>query len=129
MNDWVTIAKFSYPHEAALLKGRLESDGILSNLKDEHTIGANPLYSPALGGVKVQVRENDVKLVIPILRELGYEIDDEGFYATEVKKLIRFTHKIPIINKYPLEKRYGVLLIFAALILAVIVSLVRWAVN
>jgi len=128
MNDWVTIATFTYPHEAALLKGRLESDGISSNLKDEHTIGANPLYSPALGGVKVQVHENDIKIVIPILRELGYEINDEGYYATQVEKMIRFTHRIPIINKYPLEKRYGILLVFAALILAVIVSLVRWAV-
>jgi hypothetical protein len=128
MNDWVTIAKFAYPHEAALLKGRLESDGILSNIKDEHTIAANPMYSPALGGVKVQVRENDVKLVIPIMRELGYEIDDEGYYATQVKKLIRFTHKIPIINKYPLEDRYGILLLLAAIVLGVIVSLVRWVV-
>ncbi|NNM93829.1 MAG: DUF2007 domain-containing protein [Bacteroidia bacterium] len=59
MNGWVTIASFTYPHELAILRGRLESEGIECNTKDENTISANPFYSNAIGGVKIQVRESD----------------------------------------------------------------------
>ncbi len=120
MNDWVTIAAFQYAHQAAMLKGRLESDGILCNIKDELTATTYVFYGNVIGGVKVQVRENDIKLVIPIMKELGYNIEDDGNYETQVTKVVRFTQKIPIINKLPLEKRYMVLIIAIAIIIGII---------
>lgn len=111
MNDWVTIATFNYPHQAALLKGRIESEDILCNTKDEMTATANPLYSNAIGGVKVQVRQSDVNKIIPILREVGYPIGEDHSYETIIMKVIRFTQKLPLINKLPLESRYTILTI------------------
>ena len=120
MNDWVTVATFPHAHQAALLKGRLESEDVLCNIKDELTATANPFYSYAIGGIKVQVRASDVQRIIPVLKELGYPIGDDGNYEAQVKKVVRFTQKIPIINKYPLEKRYMVLIIALALLIGVV---------
>jgi hypothetical protein len=129
MNDWVTIATFNYAHQAAMLKGRIESENILCNMKDEYTATANPLYATAIGGVKVQVRESDVQRVIPILRDLGYNTDDDGSYAILVKKIVRFTQKIPVLNKYPLERRYMVLILAAAALMAAILSILYCSSN
>jgi hypothetical protein len=120
MNDWVTIATFHYAHQAALLKGRIESEDILCNIKDELTATTNPFYFGAIGGVKVQVRENDVQKVIPILRDVGYPIDDDGSYETLIKKVVRFTQKLPLINKYPLETRYTILIAAMVLLIGII---------
>ncbi|HTB06552.1 MAG TPA: DUF2007 domain-containing protein [Bacteroidia bacterium] len=78
MNDWVTVATFMYPHQAAMLQARLESEGIECFLKDKNTAAANPLYSVAIGGVKLQVRADDVERVTPMLKEAGYIRDDSG---------------------------------------------------
>lgn len=51
----VTIAVFGVPYEAEMAKGDLEACGIPAFVMDQFTIGANPLYSNALGGIKLQV--------------------------------------------------------------------------
>jgi hypothetical protein len=53
----VTIATFSFPHEAHLAKVRLDAFGIPSFIADEHTINMQWFYSNALGGVRLQVPE------------------------------------------------------------------------
>lgn len=78
MNQLVTIRTFSYAHEAAIVKARLEHYGILCFLKDEHTIQINPLYSNALGGVKLQVVEDDVAEARELLDDIdGFNIPSE----------------------------------------------------
>lgn len=54
----VTIASYSTPYEANIVKSQLESAGIPVFIADEYTIGMNWMYSNALGGVKVQVPES-----------------------------------------------------------------------
>ncbi len=54
-----TIATFSLPHEAHMLRMRLEGAGIPAFLQDENTVQMDWLYSNAIGGVKVQVAEED----------------------------------------------------------------------
>lgn len=68
----VTIAVFTLAFHAQLLKGRLEADGIESYVQDEHTVSANPVFNNALGGVKLQVKEEDVPLAVNLLRYSGY---------------------------------------------------------
>lgn len=51
----ITIATFSFPHEAHLAKSRLEAMGIPSFIADEHTINMDWLFSNAMGGVRLQV--------------------------------------------------------------------------
>lgn len=78
MSKFVTVAVFQYPHEAYVVAGRIESEGIEVFLKDEHTVQVHNFLSNAIGGVKLQVQEQDLDVVIPMLKEEGlYELDDE----------------------------------------------------
>ncbi len=51
----VTVATFSFPHEAHFAKMRLDAEGIPAFIADEHTINMQWLYSNAMGGVRLQV--------------------------------------------------------------------------
>lgn len=89
----VTVATFTYPHEAAILKGRLESEGIECFSKDENTISAQPFYSNAIGGVKIQVKESDVERANKIVKDYYYgandlsgELDSQEEYKPEEEK-------------------------------------------
>ncbi|MGP8214875.1 MAG: DUF2007 domain-containing protein [Bacteroidia bacterium] len=84
MHDWVTIATFTYPHQAAILQGKLESEGIECYVKDGNTVSANPFYSNAIGGVKIQVKENDVESANKIVKEYYDNVNsEEGVSITE----------------------------------------------
>lgn len=77
----VTVATFNQPTEAHILKGRLEAEGIPCFLGDEHIIAAQPLYSIAVGGVKLQVTEGDVEEALEMLARIQggtseYILDD-----------------------------------------------------
>ncbi|TPE43537.1 putative signal transducing protein [Pontibacter mangrovi] len=67
---FVTIATFNDLTEAHILKGRLEAEGILCFLGDEHIVGVQPFYSVAVGGVKLKVTEADVMEAKAILARI-----------------------------------------------------------
>ena len=67
--EWVTIATFTQPTEAHVIKGKLESEGVEAIIADEHVLGVQPLYSHAIGGAKVQVKAEDVERARDILSE------------------------------------------------------------
>ena len=129
-NERVTVATFTYPPQAAILKGRLESEGIECFLKDELTTQVNPFYSNAIGGVKLQVWQEDAPQAIALLKEWGYPVDDgdKGFEECATK-MVRYTQKIPLINKYPIEKRYTILLLILALVLTFIITFIYFVSN
>jgi hypothetical protein len=52
---FLTIATFSFPHEAHLAKVKLDAMGIPSFIADEYTINVIWLFSDAMGGVRLQV--------------------------------------------------------------------------
>ncbi|MEJ2361760.1 MAG: DUF2007 domain-containing protein [Gammaproteobacteria bacterium] len=53
--DLITIASYSFPHEAHVARANLDAAGIPAFIADEHTINMQWLYSNALGGVRLQV--------------------------------------------------------------------------
>jgi len=63
----VVIAEFDQVMKADLAKSRLEAEGIRAVLLDVQTILMNPLYSPALGGVKLAVADEDAARAREIL--------------------------------------------------------------
>lgn len=65
--ELVTIATFSYPTEAYIPHTKLESEGVWSFVADADTVTMNWLYSNAIGGVKLQVRGDDVERALEIL--------------------------------------------------------------
>jgi hypothetical protein len=56
-----TIATFSKPEEAHLFRTRLEAAGIPAFVQDEHFIQMDWLYSNAMGGVRVQIADEDLE--------------------------------------------------------------------
>lgn len=73
-HELVTIATFNLPTQVALLRSRLESEGIECFLDNELTIQTDPLLSPALGGVRLNVMEKDVEQARLILEDFGIDI-------------------------------------------------------
>src|SRR5215510_13066890 len=67
----VTIATFDIPAKAHVARGTLEAAGIRAVVNNEEAVSA--LWLPtALGGVKVQVLEEDAERAVAVLeKELG----------------------------------------------------------
>ena len=55
-----TIATFSKPEEAHLFRTRLEAAGIPAFVQDENFVQMDWLYSNAIGGVRVQIADDDL---------------------------------------------------------------------
>lgn len=70
MEHFITIAVFNYPHEIAILKHRLNLEGIPYHFENEASISVVPMYSIALGGIKLKIHPNDSEAVKAILSEL-----------------------------------------------------------
>ena len=64
-----TIATFSKPEDAHLLRMRLEAGGIPAFIQDENLIQMDWLLSNAVGGVRVQVADEDVTAACQLLAE------------------------------------------------------------
>jgi putative signal transducing protein len=62
----VTIATFSTPWEAQLARARLEAEGIDAWISDENL--ARLGFSNAIGGVRLQVREEEAKVAAELLQ-------------------------------------------------------------
>ena len=62
-----TIATFDFLPEAEIARGRLLAEGIDCQLVDQHLVQTNWLYSPAVGGIKLQVEAADVQRAQTIL--------------------------------------------------------------
>lgn len=119
MHNWITIISFTYPHEAHLVKVKLESENIVVNIKDELTAQVNNFYSNAIGGVKLQVKDSDFENAYKILLEFGYIKDQENKPNKLLLRFEQLTSSLPIIGKSRIELR---LLLSAALILIMIIA-------
>jgi hypothetical protein len=63
------VAAFPQPVLAHIARGRLEAEGIECALADENIVAVQWLYSGAVGGVKLLVRESHQERALRILRE------------------------------------------------------------
>jgi hypothetical protein len=80
----VTIARFDLAGQAHIAKNALEAVGIKSVLADEQTVAMDWLLSNAIGGIKVQVLEEDAERAVTALEEsLGSDepVDEETMAA------------------------------------------------
>jgi hypothetical protein len=71
MENFITVATFNYPHEIMILRHRLEQEGITFFFQNETTATVAPMYSIALGGIKLKIHPNDLDVVKKILDELN----------------------------------------------------------
>lgn len=80
----VTFARFDLAGQAHIAKNALEAVGIKSVLADEQTVAMDWLLSNAIGGIKVQVLEEDAERAVTALEEsLGSDepVDEETMAA------------------------------------------------
>lgn len=73
------LRRFQYSSEAIIYQGKLESQGIEVYLRDNNIVDSNPLYSNAVGGVKLFVKTEDFDKANEILGEVSlYSVDDNN---------------------------------------------------
>ena len=77
MDRIIVFTSFYNPIEANIVKSRLLDSGIQCFLTDENTITINPLYTQALGGVKLHIFEKDIDLVNRILADDNIQLPEE----------------------------------------------------
>ncbi|ESU26057.1 hypothetical protein FSS13T_12080 [Flavobacterium saliperosum S13] len=65
------MAVFDYPHEITVLRHLLEQSEIQHFFENETMMNIVPMYSQALGGIKLKVHPNDVETVQEILKNLS----------------------------------------------------------
>src|SRR5262245_17491785 len=78
--DLVLIARFFTPVEAHMLQSRLQADGVLAVVVDAQLVGVNPLFTLALGGVRVLVPESDyerAREIVSAIERGDYALDDQ----------------------------------------------------
>ncbi|KIQ21439.1 MULTISPECIES: putative signal transducing protein [Flavobacterium] len=71
MESFKTIAIFNYQHETVVLKHLLEQEEIPYFFENEITLSVVPMYTSALGGIKLKVHPNDFEEVQQILDNLN----------------------------------------------------------
>jgi hypothetical protein len=71
MESFKTIAIFNYLHETIVLKHLLDQQKIPYFFENEMTLSVVPLYTTALGGIKLRIHPNDFETVQKILDDLN----------------------------------------------------------
>ena len=70
MKNFVTVARFTYPSEYAVLELLLQRDKIKYVFLNETVINVLPFHSNAFGGIRLQVHQNDVEKVKDLINKL-----------------------------------------------------------
>lgn len=101
-----TVAAFSTPAEAYLARSKLESAGIDATIRDENFVTFNWLGSNAIGGVRLDVPDDDTAaareiLALPPTEEGVLRCPHCGSFDTHVRTLDPFgafcvVFKIPV---------------------------------
>jgi Putative prokaryotic signal transducing protein len=80
--DFVILQSFNNYIDAHLLMGRLESEGIECWLQDENTVTIYPVWTNAVGGIKLMVKKEDAVLA----RQIFWEIETNRKHEIECPK-------------------------------------------
>lgn len=72
MKHFVTAAVFTYPYEIAILRHILTDAGLSFYFENEAMAQVIPMYTYALGGIKLKVHKNDLDTVKEILEDFNY---------------------------------------------------------
>ena len=96
MSELVTIKTFTFPHEVAIVRSRLEAEGVYCFVQDE----LNPFSYIADGGIKqLQVPKEDAERAIALLKESG-DLSENDLRPSQFQvKLYRFLSKIPLLRR------------------------------
>jgi DNA-directed RNA polymerase subunit RPC12/RpoP len=116
------IGRFQYSSEAIIYQGKLESEGIEVFMRDIAIVDANPLYSNAVGGIKIYVKNEDTAAAKRILAQISeFSLDDNNQLikcpncgaekiemmtsVKDIKSLLAFVFSA-LISIYPFHTKY-----------------------
>ena len=71
--NFLPIQTFGNYIDAHILMGRMQEEGIECWLKDENTVTVNPIWTNAVGGIKLMVAESQAEAAMQILQQLEQE--------------------------------------------------------
>ncbi len=70
MEDFITVARFTFPSDYAVLELLLQQEEIRYVFLNETVINILPFHSNAFGGIRLQVHKNDKEKTIQIISDL-----------------------------------------------------------
>ncbi|WP_235324393.1 putative signal transducing protein [Pedobacter lusitanus] len=117
MDKIVVFKVFYNPIEANIVKSRLIDAGIQCFLSDEHTITLNPLYTQALGGVKLHLFQRDAAMAGSILEETIPAIEESGEGDGEYVCPNCGSHHVGYVQAT--KKRFSILTMFVSILFMV----------
>ena len=74
MEDFITVARFTFPSDYAVLELLLQRDEIRYVFLNETIINVLPFHSNAFGGIRLQVHKNDKEKTIKIINDLDKSV-------------------------------------------------------
>ena len=89
----VTVRTFYNSFKANIILTKLENEGIACYLKDDVTVIMDPIISNAIGGIKLQVKEEDAEAALALLQQF----DEEYIQSVKCPRCGKAT--IGLINK------------------------------
>ena len=119
MNQFQTVALFTYPTDLSVAKSFLESHDIECFVQDELTIQVHNFYSNAIGGIKLQVKYQDFKKARNLLLKNGFIKEEDVVQDQFLPKLDKLTSKIPIIGTLSFPKKMIPIVVFILLIIII----------
>ncbi len=79
MDDkFVTIGVYETPVDAGFMKSLLQAEGIRAWLADEQTVALNWDCNLAIGGIKLQVSEEDAGRALTIIEGIAHRPETPG---------------------------------------------------
>jgi len=126
MAKWQNVYYFTYPHEAHLVRTKLESEGIEVIILDEETIQAINIYSDAMGGIRLQVQTKDIQRTEEILKTFGYNIDHKKTSPIILNGINFISKYFPFLKHMKFEFRLLLLLLLLVIILVFIVLILNY---
>ncbi len=135
MSDLVTITTFNNTFEANLAASHLEREGIETFMSDQNISALYPnvggpinliVASPsgAFGGVKLQIKDDDIPKAIEILKEHGYLNEETEKPSKAADAIDKMTNKIPFLRPYPLQVKL-LAIIFTILAISIVVFVIK----
>ncbi len=142
----VTIATFDQPAQARLVQNALQEAGVRATVSDESLVAMDWLLSNAVGGVKVQVWDEDAEKAVQLLESrfgehgegLGTDVTEEELAAaaevstpedgdTSALPLPETEEPEPSIPAYESRDDYARRLVFTAILGLIFPPLTAWS--
>jgi hypothetical protein len=119
--NFVTIATFTYPQELDIIIARFDAEGIAYFTSDEYTVSVNPFLSNAIGGIKLNVPEEDAERAFAIFQEIEKNNQENNLTETDDEEEKEFKKEIETSNK---NLGKGCIIVIILIGLAIIASII-----